>query len=390
MIRVELNFCNSEEMPPQKRLKVTVEEPNSTSQASTSKERDIIQTIENFDWRHANWRDRHHYALRNKKMCDITFEVEGREIPAHKLLLAMASPVFESMFFGAMAEKGDKVVIQDLTAFGFEALLKFIYANELSLCSLDQAFQLWVAADKYMVPQVKVGCRRYFQNCTLRPDNIWSSLQTAIFLDIEELAVRCYDFLQEETENAMEAEDFTCISVGAMTNFLRLEHLSATEFTLMKGLIQWGRERLNDQPDMGMEQALEPCVKFIRFGWMKLAEFCEILDVAPKAFKDSDSVMILKHLAKPALYPLPDWVHCKRQLPPKERQFCLSSSTSHSQLAPQRWHVSSESYSNSATYGTSSEDDSECSLCSGESSGSGRKLKNHRGRYTQKRRTRRN
>lgn len=48
------------------------------------------------------------------------------EVPAHKAILATASPVFGAMFYGALKEH-DVVSIADSTANAFKEFLQFIY-----------------------------------------------------------------------------------------------------------------------------------------------------------------------------------------------------------------------------------------------------------------------
>ena len=66
------------------------------------------------------------YLLKNEAFSDVVFEVgENHErIKAHKLILAMRSPVFERMFYGALPEKDEPILIEDLKPDAFKALLR--------------------------------------------------------------------------------------------------------------------------------------------------------------------------------------------------------------------------------------------------------------------------
>ena len=46
-------------------------------------------------------------------------------IPAHKLILAARSPVFDAMFYGPMAEQKE-VVVPDIETKGFKKLLRYL------------------------------------------------------------------------------------------------------------------------------------------------------------------------------------------------------------------------------------------------------------------------
>lgn len=62
----------------------------------------------------------------DRDLCDVCFVVgeEKSKIYAHRLILALSSPVFRSMFFGDLKETKFEVVIPDLSAAGFRNLKK--------------------------------------------------------------------------------------------------------------------------------------------------------------------------------------------------------------------------------------------------------------------------
>nr|XP_051220966.1 uncharacterized protein LOC127339112 [Lolium perenne] len=67
--------------------------------------------------------------LANEKGSDVTFLVENREIRAHKLLIAVRSPVLYEM--GVANKAHHFVPVADMKAAVFEAMLHFIYTGEL-------------------------------------------------------------------------------------------------------------------------------------------------------------------------------------------------------------------------------------------------------------------
>ena len=58
------------------------------------------------------------------KLSDVRFLVEGEIVYGHKLILAMGSPVFESMFFGELKEQREVIEDKDLTLVGFKNALR--------------------------------------------------------------------------------------------------------------------------------------------------------------------------------------------------------------------------------------------------------------------------
>ncbi|XP_047057558.1 BTB/POZ and MATH domain-containing protein 2-like [Lolium rigidum] len=103
-----------------------------------------------------------------KEGADVTFEVQGEELPAHKLVLAMRSPVFKALLYGPMKEKdSNRVIIDDMQPAIFKVLLHFIYTDSLPP-KMDDDLEgddkkevtrhLLVAADRYAMERLKLMC----------------------------------------------------------------------------------------------------------------------------------------------------------------------------------------------------------------------------------------
>ncbi|XP_047057684.1 BTB/POZ and MATH domain-containing protein 1-like [Lolium rigidum] len=105
---------------------------------------------------------------------DVTFVVEEAEIQAHKLVLAMRSPVFAAEFRW-QTEEGERIRIDDMSASIFRSMLRFIYTDELPIKRSNDvsgaskvkyaekrreamALDLLVAADRYDLDRLRLMC----------------------------------------------------------------------------------------------------------------------------------------------------------------------------------------------------------------------------------------
>ena len=79
----------------------------------------------------------------------------------HKLILAMASPVFEAMFFGGLAETRREIKIPDVQPEAFKALLSYIYTDKVQLSNFEMVCDICYAANKYMLPDLVEECTQY-------------------------------------------------------------------------------------------------------------------------------------------------------------------------------------------------------------------------------------
>lgn len=127
------------------------------------------------DWQKnlTNIKDRGEFLLSSEKFTDCVFQVckgrEERSFACHKLILAMASPVFERMFYGSLPAADSPIPVDDIEPETFQSLLMYIYSDTLAINSIQSACDLYYASNKYMIPYVLEKCTKYIlENITHR------------------------------------------------------------------------------------------------------------------------------------------------------------------------------------------------------------------------------
>ena len=128
-------------------------------------------------------RERTAFLFNNSLMSDITFvliDPDGTQVrvPAHKLVLAISSPVFEAMFYGELAEKTREIELPDTERPYLLEFLRFLYCDEPELTT-DNVFGVLYLAQKYIVPPLADECWVFIDQNTcacLESDNAVSSL----------------------------------------------------------------------------------------------------------------------------------------------------------------------------------------------------------------------
>ena len=109
-------------------------------------------------------------------MClrDVKFRVEGKVVPAHKLLLAAKSPVFNAMFCGELAEQEQSINLPDCEYEGMLEFLRFLYTEKVYLSGMN-VMQVLYLTEKYSVPNLTKRCNS-FLNLNLDTSNVFSVL----------------------------------------------------------------------------------------------------------------------------------------------------------------------------------------------------------------------
>lgn len=138
--------------------------------------------------------------LQSEEGADVTFKVEGVEFHAHKIVLAMRSPVFKAELCGPMRETMD-ITVEDMQPAVFDALLHFIYKDALpAMDDLDReengemVKHLLVAADRYAMERMKMLCERMLYK-KLDVENVAMTLALADKHHCSKLKDACIQFI---------------------------------------------------------------------------------------------------------------------------------------------------------------------------------------------------
>jgi speckle-type POZ protein len=107
------------------------------------------------------------HLLETGQGSDVTFHLPGSEliIKAHKIVLAMRSPVFKAKFFGNTKDSiQHQFKVDDMSATVLAAMLHFLYTDDLPLptddMSYEDTYQLLVAADLYDLERLRAACEK--------------------------------------------------------------------------------------------------------------------------------------------------------------------------------------------------------------------------------------
>ena len=227
--------------------------------------------------------------LQNPLLSDIRFafpsvysEATISEIPAHKYVLAVSSPVFFTMFYGDLAESGDSVHITDCDPDVFLRFLRFIYCDEASFEDIDCAIKVWRLADMYDVPSLARECVKYLDG-NMEPLDAFDVLTYARQFNDEEMEKACWEVIDYNAEVIVADESFLDVKQELLLSFV--ERSSARirkETTLFQALDRWAAKRCeeasmtvngqNKRSFMG-----EDLLKQFRFSLMSPSEFSDVV-----------------------------------------------------------------------------------------------------------------
>ncbi|KAL7303408.1 hypothetical protein TKK_0004593 [Trichogramma kaykai] len=161
------------------------------------------------------------WVLLDENLSDIKLRTaSGKEIPAHKLMLATASPVFKAMFTLDMLEKKSQSV--NMIDISYEAaieMLRYIYTGSIENGEFSLAMELLLVGEKYQLEGLKNKCEKIL-SLELSSENAVDILKVANKCNMSSLKKNAVDFIKQYMSVSSDSDD-----VGNM--ILSMERLFA-------------------------------------------------------------------------------------------------------------------------------------------------------------------
>lgn len=214
----------------------------------------------------------------NADLADVNFVFntagETEYLPANKAILAIVSPVFQKMFFGAMKETND-VMIADVRAAPFKEFLQFFYLTEVSLTK-ENVFDVVQLAHKYDMPKCFDDLIDFLPtNLTL--DTMCMGYQLAIIFNIENLKIFCESKIEMFPLEVFESRSFLHSDKCVLKNILKMDFLRCDESHVFRACLEWGKSSCEHGNVTNLRDQLDDCLNLIRYGSMKVEKFAAVL-----------------------------------------------------------------------------------------------------------------
>ena len=243
---------------------------------------------ENWQMKLSTIKERTTVIFNNELLSDVKFMVPVSEaesetrktIPAHKLVLAIGSPVFYAMFYGKLADTKDCVELPDCEYDSLLEFLRYLYSDEANLTGSNVMCVLYLA-NKYMVPSLAEKCSEYLRE-NLSTANVFSILPHAKKFEDKDLENRCWEVIEENTEEAVTSDDFVTLERSLIESVVKRERLTIKEVDLFKAVDLWAtkeseRQRITADGETKRRIIGEDTVKAIRFPVMSEKEFVSVV-----------------------------------------------------------------------------------------------------------------
>ncbi|XP_073484850.1 BTB/POZ domain-containing protein 9 [Aquarana catesbeiana] len=222
--------------------------------------------------------------INGEEYSDVTFVVEKRRFPAHRVILAARCHYFRALLYGGMreAQPQAEIFLQDTTAEAFSMLIKYVYTGRASLREEREEVLLdfLSLAHKYGFPELEDSTSEYL--CTiLKIQNVCMIYDVANLYSLGKLCSTCCLFMDRSAQDVLSSDGFLSLSKGALLDIIQRDSFAAPEKDIFQALIRWCRHNPNENHTEIMAA--------IRLPLMSLTELLNV--VRPSALLSPDAIL---------------------------------------------------------------------------------------------------
>ncbi|XP_008838266.1 BTB/POZ domain-containing protein 9 isoform X1 [Nannospalax galili] len=215
---------------------------------------------------------------------DVTFVVEKKRFPAHRVILAARCQYFRALLYGGMRESQPEaeIPLQDTTAEAFTMLLKYIYTGRATLTDEREEVLLdfLSLAHKYGFPELEDSTSEYL--CTiLNIQNVCMTFDVASLYSLPKLTCMCCMFMDRNAQEVLSSEGFLSLSKTALLNIVLRDSFAAHEKDIFLALLNWCKHNAKENHAEIMQA--------VRLPLMSLTELLNV--VRPSGLLSPDAIL---------------------------------------------------------------------------------------------------
>lgn len=224
-------------------------------------------------------------------------------ILAHKAILSVGSPVFDSMFYGSLPERR-YILILGASPGAFKEFLQFFYLRKVQLTA-ENIFQVANLCKKYELNDGLSLCEDPMKK-TLTIDSMCSGYASVKLLEIENIVEYCEQQIKQKASEVLKSADFLECDPKKFDEILQLVSSECSASVIVNGCMAWakaecGRKNVSSTP-ANLKVQLKGSFDRIRFDKLDSDKFSRFTSTYKQFFDENELLaIILKVMPKKSI-----------------------------------------------------------------------------------------
>lgn len=240
----------------------------------------------------------------NDRMADVYFVIEAIEatilVPAHKVMLASCSSVFQKIFFGDRKNSGS-LRITNVSVDGFKAFLTIFYMDEIKITNETVAEFLYLS-EKFNVERGVKLCEGFLMEY-MKVHEVFDTLSLALKFNLDHLQNCCKEEIRCNAIGAFSTPGFLDISLETLMIVMHIDDINCKEVDLFYACIGWAefkckRSGIDIANKLNIRNVLDDCFYLIPFLDMNNAEFSTVASSQRTLFTFNEIVDIMAFITR--------------------------------------------------------------------------------------------
>uniref|UniRef100_A0AC35EWT2 BTB domain-containing protein n=1 Tax=Panagrolaimus sp. PS1159 TaxID=55785 RepID=A0AC35EWT2_9BILA len=186
------------------------------------------------------------FKAQNSDNFDVTFDIDGKKLLAHKYKLSMNSPTFNSMLSERWISKNDSIKIENYGFEDFKRFLTFLYSGQCFLTD-QNIFNMVDIAEFYGVKVFKKACDRYLSKMQYSSENVFQLFELSDKYSLERLKKSLNAFISKDFGSFIKSEGFQHLSKSVMKDIVASNQRTSTLEEFFEAVFKWAEIRAIEQ-----------------------------------------------------------------------------------------------------------------------------------------------
>lgn len=186
-------------------------------------------------------------------LSDVTFVVDGFEIPAHKLILRLRSLYFQRMFDGGFSESSKSKIDLEVPLEAFKHILRYLYTGRVAFgtMTLETIIDFLSLSQQYCIDELKPAVVSHLME-NLSLENCCVVFNAAHSFDLENLKEATLKFFDENTYEILKEDYFKTLKKELLCSLLQRDSFFAQEVDIFRAVLEWRKHNHVSDDDFQM------------------------------------------------------------------------------------------------------------------------------------------